>query len=188
MKSLPVSGIEKNPAIGARLRNHRLRQHITIEQLAEASGLTKGFISRVERDQTSPSVATLVNLCSVLRVEVGALFEEPETTLVELDDAPEVNLGGEGIVERLVSPRNLSKVQVLRGVVEPGGQGESEKYTVDCETEILHVLSGEFTVETSGGVHRLVAGDTLTFPGTEPHTWENSAKVPAEILWILVAA
>lgn len=111
MKSLPIDGAEKSPAIGARLRNHRLRQHMTMDQLAEASGLTKGFISRVERDQTSPSVASLLALCSVLRVDVGALFEEPETVLVTWDDAPAVDLGGEGIVEKLISARNLSKVQ-----------------------------------------------------------------------------
>lgn len=187
MKSLPVNSIDKNPAIGARLRNHRLSQHMTIDQLAEASGLTKGFISRMERDQTSPSVATLVSLCSVLRVEVGSLFEEPETTVVKLEDAPEINLGGTGITERLVSARNLSKVQVLRGTIEPDGRGETEKYTVDCETEIVHVITGEFTIITSTDEHHLSAGDTLTFPGSEPHTWRNPSDEPAEILWTLVA-
>lgn len=186
MKSLPIDGVEKNPAIGARLRNHRRRQHMTIEQLAEACGLTKGFISRVERDQTSPSVATLVALCSVLRVDVGELFAEPETSVVSWDEAPTVDLGGEGIVEKLISARNLSKVQVLRGEIAPGGKGESEKYTVDCETEIVHVFSGEFVLETSQDQHVLNAGDTLTFSGQEPHTWHNRQQEPAVVLWILI--
>lgn len=186
MKSLPIDGAEKSPAIGARLRNHRLRQHMTMDQLAEASGLTKGFISRVERDQTSPSVASLLALCSVLRVDVGALFEEPETVLVTWDDAPAVDLGGEGIVEKLISARNLSKVQILRGEIAPGGRGESEKYTVDCEMEVVHVFSGEFVLETIDGEHVLAAGDTITFSGQEPHTWYNPSGQPAVVLWILV--
>lgn len=188
MKSLPVSSPGVTSAIGARLRNHRLRQHMTIEQLAEASGLTKGFISRVERDQTSPSVATLVTLCAVLRVEVGTLFEEPETTLVTLDAAPTVDLGGTGMLEKLVSARNLSKVQMLRGEVAPGGRGESEMYTVECETEIVHVISGEFTLISASGEHTLRTGDTLTFPGSEPHTWHNRGSETAVILWVLVKA
>lgn len=186
MKSLPIDGAEKNPAIGARLRNHRRRQHMTIDQLAEASGLTKGFISRVERDQTSPSVATLVSLCSVLRVDVGSLFEEPDTVLVPWEQAPTVELGGQGIVEKLVSARNLSKVQIIRAEIAPGGQGESEKYTVDCETEVVHVFSGEFVLETTQGEHILSAGDTLTFSGLEPHTWHNRQPYPATVLWVLV--
>lgn len=188
MKSLPISSPSVTSAIGARLRNHRLRQRMTIEQVAEASGLTKGFISRVERDQTSPSVATLVTLCAVLRVEVGALFEEPETALVKLDDAPTVDLGGVGIVEQLVSARNLSKVQVLRGEVAPGGHGESEMYTVECETEVVHIIEGEFVVSSASGDHFLKAGDTLTFPGSEPHTWHNPGESTAIMLWVLVAA
>lgn len=186
MKSLPISSPGVTSAIGARLRNHRLRQHMTIEQVAEASGLTKGFISRVERDQTSPSVATLVTLCAVLRVEVGTLFEEPETTLVTLDDAPSIDLGGTGMLEQLVSARNLAKVQVVRGEVEPGGHGEAEMYTVECETEIMHVVSGEFTLVSASGEHVLKAGDTLTFPGSEPHTWQNHGSEKAVILWVLV--
>lgn len=186
MKSLPIDGIDKNPAIGVRLRNHRRRQHMTIDQLAEASGLTKGFISRVERDQTSPSVATLVSLCSVLRVDVGDLFQEPETVLVPLSTAPTVDLGGEGIVEKLISARNLSKVQILRGEIAPGGRGESEKYTVDCETEVVHVFSGQFTLITTQGEHALSAGDTITFSGREPHTWCNNSDEPAVVLWVLV--
>ena len=50
MKALPVQQSERSPELGSRLRNHRLRQHMTIEQLATATDLTKGFISRVERE------------------------------------------------------------------------------------------------------------------------------------------
>lgn len=186
MKSLPVYDPGVTAAIGARLRNHRLRQHMTIEQVSASSGLTKGFISRIERDQTSPSVTTLVAICSVLRVSVGALFEEPETTLITFEDAPEVSMGGHGIVEKLVSNPHATKAQVIRAEIEPGGHGESEMYTVDCETEIVHVVSGEFTLLATSGEHHLSAGDTLTFPGSEPHTWSNPGKKPAVILWILV--
>ena len=45
----------------------------------EVCSRTKGFISRVEREQTSPSVASLVKLCRALRVDIGDLFEEPDT-------------------------------------------------------------------------------------------------------------
>ncbi|MFC7766001.1 helix-turn-helix domain-containing protein [Leucobacter soli] len=52
--------------IGAKLRASRQAQGLTLEQLATASGLTRGFISRVERDETVPSVPTLVQLCQAL--------------------------------------------------------------------------------------------------------------------------
>lgn len=187
MKSLPINSAETNPAIGARLRNHRRRQHMTIDQLAEASGLTKGFISRVERDQASPSLNTLLTLCAVLRINIGDLLAEPETTHITWEEAPLVDLGGTGITEKLVSARGLNAVQVLRAEIEPGGHGESEKYTVDCETEIVHLISGELTLETTQGEHHLTEGDTLTFPGTEPHTWHNPGGRHAVVVWVLIA-
>ncbi len=188
MKALPVQQPDRSPEIGSRLRNHRLRQHMAIEKLAAATDLTKGFISRVERDQTSPSVTSLVKICRALRVDIGALFKEPDTQVIRLDDAPEVDLGGAGIHERLVSGVNLEKVQVIRATVEPGGSGEEALYTVDCETEVLHVISGEFLLRTSAGEFALEAGDSITLSGQEPHSWRNTGDETAEILWVLVNA
>ncbi|MGX6397366.1 helix-turn-helix domain-containing protein [Rothia kristinae] len=187
MKALPVQQSERDPELGARLRNHRLRAHMTIEQLAGAAGLTKGFLSRVERDQTSPSVASLVKICRALRVPVGQLFEEPPTTVVRLAEAPHVDLGGTGIAERLVSAPELEGAQVIRASVAPGGEGEEALYTVECETELLHVISGSFLLRTAAGEHALGPGDTVTFSGREPHSWRSLGEEPAEVLWILLA-
>ncbi|BDZ53982.1 hypothetical protein GCM10025870_10550 [Agromyces marinus] len=74
--------------IGAKLRSTRIAQGLTLAQVAEASGLSKGFLSRLERDETSPSVATLVQLCQVLSLPVGALFAEPEIQHIRRGDAP----------------------------------------------------------------------------------------------------
>ena len=70
MKALPIESSGRTTAVGSRLRSHRRRNHMTIDQLASAAGLTKGFVSRVERDITSPSVDSLVRMCQVLRIDV----------------------------------------------------------------------------------------------------------------------
>ena len=66
MKALPVEPSSAALAIGSRIRAARHAQRLTIDQVADSTGLTKGFLSRVERDLTSPSVASLVTLCQVL--------------------------------------------------------------------------------------------------------------------------
>ncbi|MGX5696744.1 helix-turn-helix domain-containing protein [Agromyces soli] len=174
-------------AIGARIRNARSAQGLTLAQVAEAAGLTKGFLSRLERDETSPSVATLVQLCQVLSLTVGSLFAEPEIQLVPLDEAPRINFGGTGATERLVSPRGESRVQVLRSSMSAGASGGAELYTVASEVEVLHVLSGSLTVRFVDRTLDLAAGDSLTFPGREPHSWEAGSH-GAEVAWIIVPA
>lgn len=186
MKALPVEPTGSAIKIGHRLRVARQGQRLTIDQVAELSGLTKGFLSRVERDLTSPSVATLLVLCEVLSIEVGELFMVPETKLVPLSEAPRISLGGEGIVEQLLTPRTERRVQVIRAEIEPHGAGESELYSMDCQVEVLHVISGRFTLILPEQRMELQAGDTVTFPGRESHSWVNPSAEPTVVTWTLV--
>lgn len=174
--------------IGARLRAARTGQGMSLGQLAETTGLSKGFLSRVERDETSPSVATLVQLCQVLSLPVGALFAEPEIQRVTLAEAPRINLGGVHADERLMSPRSEHRVQLLRSELEPDAHGGSDLYTINCDVEVLHVLAGHLTVRFHDRSVELAAGDALTFPGREPHTWQVTGGAPATVLWVIVPA
>ncbi len=188
MKALPVEPTNMPVAIGSRIRAVRQAQRMTIEQVADSTGLTKGFLSRVERDLTSPSVASLVTLCQVLSISIGDLFQVPETHLTRSADAPRISLGGQGINERLMTARSERRLQMIRAVVEPRGKGEDELYSVDCEVETLHVVEGRFVLIFSNDRYELEAGDTVTFPGREPHTWLNPDDREAVVLWTLVPA
>lgn len=159
---------------------------MTIGHVAASTGLTKGFLSRVERDLTSPSVSTLVSICDVLSIEIGDLFVASDVQLVTADDAPRINLGGDGTSERLLSPRREARMQVIRSTVEPGGNGGDKPYTVNSELELLHVISGSVDFWVSDGAWTLNAGDSITFDGREPHQWR--ADGGAELLWVLVPA
>ncbi|WP_019178898.1 helix-turn-helix domain-containing protein [Microbacterium yannicii] len=174
--------------IGAKLRAARTSQGMSLGQLAETTGLSKGFLSRVERDETSPSVSTLVQLCQVLSLPVGALFTEPEVQKVSYADAPRINLGGVHADERLMSPRGEHRVQLLRSELEPDAHGGSDLYTINCEVEVLHVIDGRMTVRFADRSISLSAGDALTFPGREPHTWRVDGDKPATVVWIIVPA
>lgn len=188
MKALSVEPSNAPIAIGSRIRTARQARHLTIEQVAESTGLTKGFLSRVERDLTSPSVASLVTLCQVLSISIGDLFLPPQTTLVRWPDAPGINLGGSGINERLLTPRTERQVQVIRSEIGPGGSGETDLYSVDCSVEVLHVVEGRLDLIFAAETMNLAAGDTVTFPGKEPHSWRNpDTGAAAVVIWTLVS-
>lgn len=186
MKALSLETRPGEPLIGRRLRALREARRLTVAQLAEAAGVSKGFLSRVERDLTSPSVSTLVTLCQVLGASPGDVLDAADVTVVRLTDAPAISLGGEGITERLVTPRGRRDLQIVRADIAPGGHGEAELYTVDCRVEAVHVVAGRLELRTAQDVHLLAEGDTVTFPGREPHTWTNPDDRPAVVLWTLV--
>lgn len=185
IKPLPVRESAPEPAIGIRLRLARQNQRLTVEELAEATGVSKGYLSRVERDLTMPSIPNLLLLCRALRIEVADVFRTTPVELVRLSDAPAVDLGGTGIEERLVTPVHERRLQMLRSTVAPGGHSEAEPYGVASDLEAVHVISGRFVLEVDGREYALDPGDTLTFPGQAPHRWHNPGEEPAVVLWTL---
>lgn len=188
MRPLPVSPTHE-VRIGSKLRAARKLHGYTLDQLAAASGLTKGFLSRIERDETSPSVASLITLCEVMSIEVGSLFATPDVALVRRGEAPAINLGGRLVEEHLMTPRGQSKLQLVHSSIEPGGTGGSDLYTINCEVEVLYVVKGTVELILIDRRHRLTAGDALTFNGGEPHSWVNASTTrSAEVIWVLVPA
>lgn len=190
MRAIPVEPRVSASAIGARLRAARTAQQMTIDQLAQATGLTKGFLSRVERDQTSPSVSNLVSLCDVLNIAVGTLFTEPDLVFVASGAAPEIDLGGTGVDERLLSPRRESRIQVIRSRVEPGqtGGGGNELYSLNAEIDFMHVIAGSVKVVFASNALTMTAGDSLTLDGREPHSWEVVGDDGCDLIWVLAPA
>src|SRR5699024_8678304 len=59
---------------------------------------------------------------------------------------------------------------------------------MDCISESLHILQGEFVLRTSAGDFHMHQGDTTTFPGSEPHSWYNPGDQTAKVLWILTGS
>src|SRR6201998_4721418 len=81
-------------AIGAQLRAARLAARKSMAEVAEEAGLTKGFLSKLERDLANVSVASLMRLCDALGIAVGSLFEPPKGEVVRAADRRLINFGG----------------------------------------------------------------------------------------------
>lgn len=179
---------EREIVIGPRLRAARQAMGWSMEQVAAFVGVTKGFISRLERDDVSPSLQTLVRLCRVLRITIDEILEEPEGQLVRWPETHVVSQNG--ITQRELTPRGESHVSVAHVRAEPGsGRLDDTPYTIDCDTVVLHVLTGRVRVLFSAESITLDAGDTYTFDGREPHNLENAdAASAAEVIVVMAPA
>jgi transcriptional regulator with XRE-family HTH domain len=174
------------PEIGGRLREARRRQGITLAQLAARTGLTKGFLSQVERDLASPSVGSLVRLCDALNIAAGGLLTGSQGPVVRAADRPVVQFGGVGVSEYRLTPASEQRLLVLQSEIAPGGGSGDETYGLASDAEFVHVLDGLLDIAVGGVRHRLAAGDSLTFDAAEAHSWSNPSPVyPARVLWVL---
>lgn len=176
--------------LGERLRAAREARRLTLEVVAERSGLTKGYVSKVERNQATPSVAVLIKLCTALDLSIGDLFNPQNgRDLVRVADRQPITFGGSGLVESWITPAHEGRVQVLHSVIEPGGGSGEELYRLPCDVEVVFVVSGRLTITISDRVVTLDQGDTITFSPQEPHSFHNpDSREQCEVVWTMVPA
>jgi transcriptional regulator with XRE-family HTH domain len=158
---------------------------MSLADVARATQLTRSFLSLVERDETAPSVASLIRICGALDISVGSLFDRPRTALVRADQRPQINFGGQGVSEYLLTPAS-SRLQILHSTIEPLGGGGDEPYALAGEAEFVLVLSGRLAIEVDGVGYELAVNDSLSFSPGSPHTWRNPSETErAVVLWVL---
>ena len=157
--------------IGAQLKAARLAARKTMAEVAEQSGLTKGFVSKLERDLTNVSVASLIRLCEALDVSVGSLFEASIGEVVRRGDRPPINFGGRKMNEYLLTPSGEKRVQAILSDIEPGGGSGDEPYSLPADVEFVFVLAGQLQITVAGEQITLEQGDAFTFPPSTQHTF-----------------
>ena len=112
--------------IGAQLKAARLAARKSMAEVAEQAGLTKGFVSKLERDLANVSVASLIRLCEALDVSVGSLFEASIGEVVRRGARPPINFGGSRVKEYLLTPSGEKRMQAILSDIEPGGGSGDE--------------------------------------------------------------
>jgi len=177
------------PRIGAQLRAARLASRRSMAEVAEQSGLTKGFLSKLERDLTNVSVASLMRLCDTLGISVGSLFQAAKGEVVRKGEYPPINFGGNGVREYLLTPAGEKRVQALLSEIEPGGGSGDEPYSLPTDVEFAFVLAGQLRIVVEGETLTLDAGDAFTFQSSAAHTFQVPASAgPTQVLWVFSPA
>ena len=180
---------DPHAGVGARLRRRRRALGLTLKDVSEGSGLTQGFLSQIERGQANASVRALQEICGVLKLGVGDLFEAPDETpgnrVLRFRDAQGFSFGT-GATKLKLTPPHFDHLEVLMGLFEPGGSTGSRHYTHGASEEVLLVLSGEVVVTVAGTRHELGELDSLHYNSSQPHHVEEATGTAhARVLWTM---
>lgn len=185
----PHSGATAQLAqIGFRLRVAREERGMTISSVAAFTGLTKGFISQVERGLASASVTSLAAICDALTMPMGRLFDPPKVYVSRHGDREPAKLMGEGVSDTVLSPPGQSDVQVIETWVEPGGGFEPEPYRLPVDREFVVVLAGTLELRIEAETYLLGEGDSVSFDARHAHIWRNpSESERTRLMWVLTS-
>jgi transcriptional regulator with XRE-family HTH domain len=160
----------------------RLEKGLTVEMLAAAAGLNKGFLSRLERGTKRPSVETVLRLSAALDVPVGLLFGEQTTDeTVRVSRAAgrrrSMEEPGDYSFELLTPKGSMMEAFLFHVGAEPTGAGQHHE-----GEEIFLVLSGIVEMRTPDRSYVLEAGDCAYFPGHIVHQMRRIGPEPATAL------
>jgi transcriptional regulator with XRE-family HTH domain len=172
---------EHDLQLGSRLRRHRQAQGLSLAAVAEASGVTKGFLSQLERGLSRASVASLRRIGDAVGISIAELLGRPPGPL-DSTNAPAVNFGGTGARDRLLTPVGFPHFQVLHATVDPGGNHVVAEELRE-ESHLVYVLDGSFTLVLDEKEHRLKAGQSLAFQTPGRYGWRNDTDQTTEVLW-----
>ena len=163
-------------AIGIRVRQERQSRHWTLDQLADAAGLSRRMVINVEQGAANPSVGTLLKISDALGVGLPGLVEPPQPMPVKVtrhaDGAAlwSSQSGGRGVLVAGTEPPDV--VELWDWTLGPGDCHTSEAHSPGTK-ELLQVQQGAITIEVAGQSVALEAGDAVTFSGDVAHSYAN---------------
>jgi transcriptional regulator with XRE-family HTH domain len=164
----PVPQLERDGQLGRRIRQYRLEQGLTLAALATRVGVTRSFLSSVERGLVYPSILVLRTIAAALDVPVFLLFTAPESNgvVVRERERTVIRPPTSPVAYELLSPDLQRKIEMIIMRIDPGAVSAVGAHEGE---ECSHLLQGTVVVELAGVEYEMSAGDTIYFNSGLPH-------------------
>lgn len=179
--------------LGPTLRSLRQAQNMSLQRLAEASGVSVGMISQIERDLANPSMRVLTAIRRALNIPLQEMFGETISEqqlqsdpdfVRRQENRPHLDLGS--LKKELLTAGGNHHLQIMILKIEAGGESGNTALSYPAEKGGL-ILSGELMLKVGGEEALMKEGDSFVFDSARPHSFRNISEQPATILWIIGA-
>lgn len=169
------------------IRRLRDNQRLSVRTLARNCGFSASFISQVELNQASPSLASLERIANGLGTTIGQLFVTAAPAApapIKASHRPTIQSEwSRAQIESLSHPSVNSKFEALLITLHPGGSSGGRLHMRNTELFAI-VFGGAVRLQMGDTTHVLHRGDAITIPAHALHRWENAAAKPAQLLKI----
>ena len=179
---------EAQNALGYAIRIQRKKSEMTLVELAKKTDFSISYLSQIERNLLTPSIATLRKLADALGIPAGQLMlkdaglPNAPVAVVRRNERKQLAFPGSSIHYELLTP-DMRRRSSLLWVEAPPGSESGPSFSHEGEDGVV-VLEGAIDVDVGGVWHRLDAGDSIYFNAGIPHRWRNSGTVTARAVWL----
>jgi len=178
--------------IGKKLKATRLKNDLTIQEVAKSSGVSSNMISRIERGLTIPSVEILMKLANAFGMSINFFVEDAATGSTVI-----LTRSGEG--EPIFFFEDKHQITSLtHGLRDPSFSVFFDTLEADCSSgegamvhsgeEFAMLMEGRVAFYIEGQEYLLEKGDSLTFKASLPHRWENRHNGQSLVMWVVSPA
>ena len=179
--------METSFSLGEKLRQLRNERNISQRELAQLAGLSPNSISLIERDETSPSVATLRSLATALNIRMSYFFEEESpTSVLHIKSGARPRIESEGVtIEGMGKTLAYQELEPFSITLDPHAGSGGERQVVHTGHEFVYCLQGKIEYVIDGNIYLMETGDILIFEATLPHLWRNPFDAEAKFILVL---
>lgn len=171
--------------IGKKIRDIRTQKGLTQEELADRCELSKGFISQLERDLTSPSIATLIDILQCLGTDLKSFFDDSEDTQIafkQTDYFEKIDEMLHNKIEWIIPNAQKNMMEPIRLTLEPGGSTYPDNPHEG--EEFGYVLSGSIFLILGSKTIKVKKGESFYFTASATHYLKADEKTGAVVIWV----
>ena len=169
--------------LGSKLKEMRLKKNLTQEELADRCELTKGYISQLENDLTSPSIETLSDLLTALGSDLADFFHEEAEEKIVFTKEEYIEKQSERMLWTWVIP-NAQKNMMEPVLVELEAGAETPEDVPHEGEEFGYVLEGRIALVIAGRSRMVKKGESFYYSAGKAHCIVNKGRGKARFLWV----
>ena len=196
--------------LGKKIRAERQKRQLTLEKFSIKTGLSKSFLSQIERGNTEPSITSLKKIAHEFGFSVVNLFANGndngsnwgyqdgpsgypvkkttyrnEVSVVRADKRKRLALPGSNVVYDLLTPDMRRQLEVMYMQVKAGENSGSEPMVDSPGEKLCFVVKGKLELSVGKNIYQLGEGDTIYYPAHVAHSWRALEGESIEVIWIL---
>ncbi|MBD3427244.1 MAG: cupin domain-containing protein [Candidatus Omnitrophica bacterium] len=187
---LPQQRKEIHMKIGKSIRHLRKEKGMTLEELAEKSGVALATLSRMENDKMTGTLDSHNRICKALNTSLAELYREVEEESKTIETVPKKRRtehfmhSKKARYELLVETAMDKKIMPLMIRISSGGETQKEKNKPGVE-KFVYMISGTIEATVGSDSYALKNGDSLYFDASLSHSFKNKSKTDAEAICII---
>lgn len=179
------------PIVGANLRRLRTRRGLSLERLAQVSGVSRAMLGQIELGQSAPTINVLWKIARALEVTFSALIStrtQAGALVLRAADSKLLTSKDRSFSSRALFPFDEPRRVEFYELRLAGGCVEDADAHPPGTTENLVVTAGTVEIDAGGDTHRLEAGDSILFEADTPHAYRNPGQSESVMYLVMTYA